>query len=673
LEAVSHIWVDVAHIWVVCLTGLRVSPKLQNVFPVVFQSSRLRHWAAFVLFLAGFSASAAADPQWFTRVWNTDDGLLNDQVDAIVQSQDNYLWVVPPVGLMRFDGVRFSRFPLEDFTSPTDNHISAVLCSRTGILWAATLGGTLLGFRPDFSTIKIPRTSLPKSRLFALAEDKDGVLWIEYANEICRVNGDRVTTFRAQEGVPSGAFHSLISDGAGNIWLAKGNQLALFRKDRFQRMATAPGMRCVAAMSAGGVWVAAGTHLWSCATNGPLRDVAAIPGLSGATEAALLEDHMGAVWIGTGDNGLIRYSKSGFEKVETSYPSILGLGEDREGDLWVATDGGGLDRISLRAVHLEALENKPVVEQVQCICQDAGGRLWGTAHNDWQEEGLLVSRVDGKWIQVFTNAPFAGTVTCVAADTNGTLWLGTQDGTLLHSAGTNAPTPVQNTLHGAINALLPASNGDLWIASYGTLQRRHDGRLQEVKLPRKIRKISAITEDAIGNIWVASYDIVLRFDGTKFMDESSRLGIAGRRVSCLYGTPDGSMWISGGGIGLLRVKNGKTGKIAEQGLFDDYISQIVADSRGWLWFGADHGIFRIREQDLDQAIENPRFNLRPVVYGRNEGLSSLAALFSTGVPFAFPRAPCAQATAGSGSSLTRESWWRTPNFCRRIPRRHPSC
>lgn len=540
---------------------------------------------------------------------------------------------------MRFDGVRFSRFPLENFTGPVDNHISAVLSSGTGVLWVATFGGTVIGFRPDFSTIKIPRTDLPKSRLFAMVEDEDGALWIGYATEVCRVTGNRITTFHAQEGVPAGPFHSMVTDGAGNIWLAKGNQIALFRNGRFQRMATAPGIRCLAAMSGGGIWVAAGTHLWTCAANGPLRDVAPIPGLSSPTETALLEDRTGAVWIGTGDNGLIRYSKSGFEKVETSYPSILGLSEDREGNLWVGTDGGGLDRVSLRAVHLEALENEPVVEQVQSICQDTRGTLWGTAFNDWQGKGLLVSRVDGKWIQVFTNAPFAGTVTCAAADNQGTLWLGTEDGKLLRMAGSATPVLDRNTLHGAINALLPASNGDLWIVSYGTLQRLHDGQLRDVKLPRKIRKVSAIAEDSAGNIWVAANDIVLRSDGTKFIDESPQLRIAGRRVSCLYGTSDGSMWICGGALGLLRIKNDKVAHIGtDQGLFDDYISQIVADGRGWLWFGADHGIFKIREQDLDQAIENPGIRLRPVAYGQNEGLSSLAALFSTGVPFAFPRA-----------------------------------
>ena len=65
---------------------------------------------------------------------------------------------------------------------------------------------------------------------------------------------------------------------------------------------------------------------------------------------------------------------------------------------------------------------------------------------------------------------------------------------------------------------------------------------------------------------------------------------------------------------------------------------MVADGRGWFWLGCNHGIFEIRQRELEQAMADTSVHLRPVVYGRNEGLSSLAALFSTGLPYTFPRA-----------------------------------
>src|ERR1700760_3116163 len=41
-------------------------------------------------------------------LWQTQDGLPNDQVLAITQSRDGYLWVGTREGLARFDGIKFS-------------------------------------------------------------------------------------------------------------------------------------------------------------------------------------------------------------------------------------------------------------------------------------------------------------------------------------------------------------------------------------------------------------------------------------------------------------------------------------------------------------------------------------------------------------------------------------
>ena len=587
-------------------------------------------WTRLILLLAALAAPASCNATWLTRVWNTDDGLLNDNVNAIVQGPDDYLWVVPPVGLMRFDGVRFSRFPLEAFTGDIDDHICSALCDRAGVFWLTTYGGTVMGVRPDFSVLRIPKTSVPDGTAVALAEDKAGSLWLGYRGEICRIEDGRVAQLGRKEGIPSGPFHLLTSDGAGNIWLAQGNQICVFRDGKFGPVANIQGVQSLTATHTNAIWLIAGTHLFMCSMNGTLRDDGALPELSRATAHALLEDHTGAVWIGTDGNGLIRYGGSGFETVKTSYPSIMGLAEDREGNLWAGTFGGGLNRISLSALRLQS---NPVLEQVQSICEDTNGGLWGATYN-----GHLVSCVNDQWTPVLTGAPFAGKVTCVAADRNGGIWLGSRDGNLIHLVNTNYIISSQN-VRNTICALLPASSGDLWIVGRHTLQCLHQEQLWDVNLPPNFQRIFAIAEDAAGTIWVGARGAVMRLRGKDFEDETPRLPISDRRISCLYPAADGNLWISGGGVGLVRFKDGRADQIGtEQGLPDDYISQIVADDRGWLWFACDHGIFKIRQRDLAEAMGNHSTHLHPVVYGRNEGLSGLASLVSTALPSAFPRA-----------------------------------
>ena len=597
-----------------------------------------------MLLIATSFAPASANSAWFTRVWQTDDGLLNNNIHAIVQSRDDYLWVVTPVSLMRFDGASFSQFPIKDFTGLIEPHnIRTLLYGRKGVLWIVPNIGTVVGLNPDFSVAALPKADLPASAPSALAEDGDGWLWLGYSSGIYRIKDGQVVRFGAEAGVPPDGLHSLTSDGAGNIWLAKGNQICVFRNGQFQQVAGVPRVQCMAATHTNAVWFVAGTHLFICDAEGTLRDQGAFQNSPAVAADALLEDRDGAVWIGTDGNGLFRYSKSGFEKVETSHSAILSLAEDREGNIWVGTGGGGLNRLCLSSVRQEVLESDQTVEQIQSICEDTHGRLWGATHN-----GALVSRINGRWNIFSTNAPFAGTVTCVASDLGGAVWIGTRNGELLRLANTNYTMWNQNSglAEPSIFALQPTPTGDLWIVGDNHVQRLHDGQLQEAylpqpiqSLPRQVWRISAVAEDSAGNLWIGAKGVVMRFDGGKFVDETPRLPVSNRTICCLAAASDGSMWISCGGAGLLRFKDGRVGQIgAEQGLFNNYISQIVADGHGWFWFGSDRGIFKIRQQELEQAMEDHSVRLRPIVYGRNEGLSSMEAIFSTASPFVHPRA-----------------------------------
>ncbi len=593
-------------------------------------------WTGVILLLAGFNAPGATNAAWFTRFWQTDDGLLNNNVNAIVQGRDSYLWVVTPftpVGLMRFDGVSFSPYMIKGFAGILP-HVQIMLRSRTDVLWVAAYGGTVIGLNPDYSETTLPRASLPTGVPIALAEDREGALWLGYLQVICRYKNGQVKRFAAPDQISPDNPYRLTSDGGGNIWLAQGNQISVFRNEQFQHVASMPGVQCLGATHTNGIWFVTAAHLFTCNTDGALQDCGTFQNPFDAPTMVLFEDHTGAVWIGTDGDGLFHYSRSGFERIETSHSSIVSISEDHEGNIWVGTAGGGLDRVSLNGVRLETLENSQVPTQIQSICQDTNGTLWGATRN-----GALISRVNGTWVPVFTNAPFAGTVACVAADDRGTVWIGTRDGKLLRLVNNNYTAGRQNTVHGAICALLPTSRGDLWIVGRH-VQRLHDGQLRDVKLPKPVERITAITEDAAGNIWLGAKGTVMRFDGKSFEDESGRLPIADRPIPCLFGTPDGSLWIGcGSGGGLLRFKEGRVGQVrAEQGLFNDYISQIVADRHGWLWFGSDHGIFKIRQQELEQTMNDHNIRLRPIGYGRNEGLMSLASVFSIAPPFVFPRA-----------------------------------
>ena len=47
-----------------------------------------RLWTALTLLLARLPAHAAASREWFTRVWRTDDGIIDNNINAIAQGPD---------------------------------------------------------------------------------------------------------------------------------------------------------------------------------------------------------------------------------------------------------------------------------------------------------------------------------------------------------------------------------------------------------------------------------------------------------------------------------------------------------------------------------------------------------------------------------------------------------
>jgi hypothetical protein len=59
---------------------------------------------------AEFSTASRAPLEYLPRVWETDEGLPYNRVQAIAQTLDGYLWVGTYQGLARFDGLQFTIF-----------------------------------------------------------------------------------------------------------------------------------------------------------------------------------------------------------------------------------------------------------------------------------------------------------------------------------------------------------------------------------------------------------------------------------------------------------------------------------------------------------------------------------------------------------------------------------
>jgi signal transduction histidine kinase/ligand-binding sensor domain-containing protein len=613
---------------------------------VIPAASRLAPWcfrACCALVFGPSLAFSSTNPAWFTRSWQTDDGLPNNQVTAVAQGSDGCLWVGTPAGLMRFDGVRFTSASYRTTDQDEDQGVHAIVPSEAGGLWIVPNRGPLAGLTQEFRRVDLATNGLPRTQPSAVLEDAEGALWVAYYSAIYRIKDGRVTQFTTNAGVPArGTISGFTRDSTGTIWLAKGGHVGIFHDGQFQQFAiSGSSVRRLAAARTNGVWIASGTHLMKCDDAGRLQDFGNFqPDTPRAESWVLMEDHTGAVWIGTDGSGLFRHGESGFERIETSHPYILSLVEDREGNIWVGTSGGGLDRISPSVVQLEGMHTDSSLVAIQSVCEDTNGMLWGATQN-----GLLVSRQNGQWGAALVNEPPLGVVTCVAADRTGAVWIGTRD-IKLHRWRNGALTTwdaAKGFASHTVVALLPAATGDLWIAEIGTpnaMQCLHEGELRTIKLPADVGRISTLAEDAAGRIWGGSErGALLRAMGDQMVDESASPAFPRHYILCLYPSADGALWIGYAGAGLARYQDGGFARIGTaQGLSDNRISQIISDGRGWFWFGSGHGIFKIRQTELEDVMNGTATALRPIPYGRNDGLFSMEANAANVAPYVSPNA-----------------------------------
>jgi ligand-binding sensor domain-containing protein len=98
--------------------------------------------AAVLLLLASIRAPAL-DPnrslnEFGHQAWTTENGLPQNTVQAIVQTQDGYLWIGTQEGLVRFDGLNFAVFDKENTPALKSNDIRFLQQDRQGRLWIST-------------------------------------------------------------------------------------------------------------------------------------------------------------------------------------------------------------------------------------------------------------------------------------------------------------------------------------------------------------------------------------------------------------------------------------------------------------------------------------------------------------------------------------------------------
>ena len=112
-----------------------------------------------------------------------------------------------------------------------------------------------------------------------------------------------------------------------------------------------------------------------------------------------------------------------------------------------------------------------------------------------------------------------------------------------------------------------------------------------------------IIQDRKGNIWVAAFDGIFRYDGKSFTHMTSKVSSA--RFFSLLENIKGNLWFGSIGSGVYYY-DGKSFQnfTTKQGLINDEIMCIYEDKAGNIWFGASGGASRFEGKSIRNYTTN---------------------------------------------------------------------
>lgn len=138
-------------------------------------------------------------------------------------------------------------------------NVLAIAQTKDGYLWVGTDAGL---YRFDGQRFEIYRSlsgKLSGVRVVGLFGDDDGSLWVGYINGgVSRLFRDAATNFVEQQGIPHGNVTSFASDLDGNVWMASGFGLSRYSGGHMHLIGTPEGLTFSASLvqldSAGTLW-----------------------------------------------------------------------------------------------------------------------------------------------------------------------------------------------------------------------------------------------------------------------------------------------------------------------------------------------------------------------------------------------------------------------------------
>jgi signal transduction histidine kinase/ligand-binding sensor domain-containing protein len=588
-----------------------------------------------------------------------EDGLPEGTVTSVAQLSDGFIWLTTPRHVARFDGLVFTPFPASSYPKEKPKCFNSLMQDQNGRVWVSGQDGILrydgvcwtrIQIRQDFTlstnavlvvTPDGESEHQVKMEVFWVRMSTNSAIWMASSVGLFRLADDDAferieclprTDFseglRAKESTGTPFFSSIDLDQQGRFWLVSDGKLFSFDGVTSERVPfpSGEGKECLYLVNASG----------------------------------------GAVWGSRVDGRRFRLADGEWSEIVPPGMRISALLETAQ-ETWVGAVSGFyryLETEEWRGWHILNSEGNDAMHDVRCIVQPERGKIWvGT--------GIGLFQLRRRMIQMNMHTPnLASTqVNALLQDQAGQIWVATNGkGVGVVTNGLFAPVePLDLFRIMAVFSLFPEDSGGIWVGSRGDhlwrVTQEHETRQFRSKSGFSSRVITSLFQRPGETLWIGTRDGLLKMGELGWLvpaggPEDTILSLCGDAQTNLWvGTQSSGLWLRspadvwrhwGTADGLpsdmiRHVACGSDGMVCvttprgigvmpggarhrflsigkNQGLPEEGIRQLLDDREGNFWVGVRQSIFRVSKTDVLEVAQGRRPFVSVQSFGPGDGL-----------------------------------------------------
>jgi len=301
--------------------------------------------------------------------------------------------------------------------------------------------------------------------------DRDGSLWIGTENQgLYRIHDESVDHFGHEDGLSNNSIYQIFQDREGGIWVATGEGVDHFRDLPIVTYSNIKGLsqeniESVLARRDGSIAVGSGLS-FLLIRGSTITAQKVQSGLRGNAVTCLLEDHLGNLWICTGDGDLVVESNGRVRVVIKGdlVGDFISLAEDTDHAIWGEYAGAHPRLVRIENFQVSEEFKPPQIPAGFCVIADPHGGVWVSLF-----DGSLMHYQKGKWQQLSMDPLVrkygrVGGIFNMAIDSDGTLWGAAAGGVVGYRNGNLQMLNARNGLPcSSAYSTISDLRGDLWI------------------------------------------------------------------------------------------------------------------------------------------------------------------------------------------------------------------